>query len=159
MSYVRSSVTVGNCMVSWQPSWLVWPKLKASRLQYQIINCLSCSRRGGGSWGQPRLFSLRHLPGLHLPPLRVPQDAHRDAEAGGTDPGPLHTVHSHLTRQARVSEILHQKYLRKFENILLSDTWASSVKATACWPWWTRPVSWPPSSSSSATTSPGRPSN
>ena len=52
---------------------------------------------------------------MHLPPLRVPQDAHRDAEAGGADPGPLHTVHSHLTRQARVSKIFRGKY---FENIL-----------------------------------------
>ena len=50
---------------------------------------------------------MRCLPDLHLSPLRVPQDAHRDAEAGGADPGPLHTVHPHLTRQARVSKIFH----------------------------------------------------
>ena len=60
------------------------------------------------------MFSLRYLPGVHLPALRVPQDAHRDAEAGGADPGPLHTVHPHLTRQARVSNIFNGKYLKIF---------------------------------------------
>ena len=86
------------------------------------------------------MFPLWYLPDLHLPPLRVPQDAHRDAEVGGADPGALHTVHHHLTRQARVRKIFHQYCLKHFENIspkifkniLLSDTLASWGKATAC---------------------------
>ena len=75
---------------------------------------LSCSRGGGGGRRcSPRLFYLRCLPDLHLPPLRVPQDAHRDAEAGGADPGPRHTVHPHNTRQAGVRKIFHKKYFVK----------------------------------------------
>ena len=97
----------------WQPSWLVWPELKAWKLHSQLTVCC-CSRRGGasGDRGQPRVFSLRHLPDLHLPPLRVPQDAHRDVEVGGADPGPLHPVHPHLIRQARVSTIFHWEHFQ-----------------------------------------------
>ena len=75
---------------------------------------------------------MRCLPDLHLSPLRVPQDAHRDAEAGGADPGPLHTVHPHLTRQARVSKIFHNNYLKIFNGKSLKIFHAKYLKIFDC---------------------------